>query len=145
MPKAARRWKRFSSKPRSSARSGWRARPWVNHSWHATFYVFARGLTTAVLHHGGRAFDIEFDFVDEVVAIRTADGRSRALKLRAKPVSVFYRDVLEALAEVGLAIDIDRKPNEVAVAVPFPADDEAGDELRARVRAQGRRRARQAL
>ncbi|MGD8607770.1 MAG: DUF5996 family protein, partial [Myxococcales bacterium] len=26
--------------------------PWLNHSWHATFYVTARGLTTSVIHCG---------------------------------------------------------------------------------------------
>ncbi len=24
--------------------------PWLNHSWHATFYLTARGLTTSVIH-----------------------------------------------------------------------------------------------
>jgi Family of unknown function (DUF5996) len=26
--------------------------PWVNHSWHATFYVNARGLTTSLVPDG---------------------------------------------------------------------------------------------
>ena len=26
--------------------------PWINHSWHATFYVTARGLTTSAISYG---------------------------------------------------------------------------------------------
>src|SRR5881409_1312090 len=35
--------------------------PWVNHSWHVTLYVTARGLTTSPIPHGTRMFQIDFD------------------------------------------------------------------------------------
>ena len=37
--------------------------PWVNHSWHVTLYVTARGLTTSPIPHGSRTFQIDFDFI----------------------------------------------------------------------------------
>src|SRR5262249_48380308 len=40
--------------------------PWLNHSWHVTLYVTARGLTTSPIPDGARTFQIEFDFVDHV-------------------------------------------------------------------------------
>jgi hypothetical protein len=33
--------------------------PWINHSWHATFYVTARGLTTSLMPYASRSFEIE--------------------------------------------------------------------------------------
>ena len=38
--------------------------PWLNHSWPATLYVTARGLTTSPIVHEGRTFQIDFDFID---------------------------------------------------------------------------------
>ncbi len=57
--------------------------PWINHSWHATLYVTARGLTTSLVPHGSRSFEIELDLVGGAVAIRTADGAERYLPLVA--------------------------------------------------------------
>jgi len=37
--------------------------PWVNHGWHVTLYVTARGLTTSPIPHGSRTFQIDFDFM----------------------------------------------------------------------------------
>ena len=37
--------------------------PWLNHSWHATLYVAARGLTTGPIPHDALGFELEFDFV----------------------------------------------------------------------------------
>ena len=36
--------------------------PWINHSWHATLYLTARGLTTSTIAHGSGAFEVDFDF-----------------------------------------------------------------------------------
>src|SRR5215475_9244622 len=47
--------------------------PWLNHSWHVTFYVSARGLTTGAMPLDGRDLEIEFDFIDHVLWLRTSD------------------------------------------------------------------------
>src|SRR3954462_2058043 len=36
--------------------------PWINHSWHVTLYITARGLTTSPMYVGSRALEIELDF-----------------------------------------------------------------------------------
>jgi len=46
--------------------------PWTNHSWHVTLYLTARGLTTSPIYFGARALEIDFDFVDHLLRIRTA-------------------------------------------------------------------------
>jgi Family of unknown function (DUF5996) len=48
--------------------------PWVNHSWHVTLYVTARGLTTSPIPYGTRAFQIDFDFISHQLTIQSSDG-----------------------------------------------------------------------
>ena len=48
--------------------------PWVNHSWHVTLYVTARGLTTSPIPYGPRTFQLDFDFIDHRLLLQTSDG-----------------------------------------------------------------------
>ena len=52
-----------------------------NHWWNAPLYVDVRGLTTRRLHHDGTTFQIDLDFVDHALLVRTHDGRSRSFEL----------------------------------------------------------------
>ena len=53
--------------------------PWLNHSWHVALYVTARGLTTGPMPEGARQFQIDFDFIDHVLWLRTSDGHFRQI------------------------------------------------------------------
>ena len=60
--------------------------PMVNHWWQVTLYVSPRGLTTSAIPYGAGVFDIEFDFIDHRLLIRTSDGgarRSRSSRSRS--------------------------------------------------------------
>jgi Family of unknown function (DUF5996) len=46
--------------------------PWVNHSWHVTLYVTARGLTTSPIPYGTRTFQIDFDFISHRLTIESS-------------------------------------------------------------------------
>ena len=96
--------------------------PWINHSWHVALYVTARGLTTSPIPDESRTFQIDFDFIDHVLWIRTSNGHVRQLMLKPMTVAEFHADVLHALAELGIAVRINIKPNEVADAIPFDED-----------------------
>jgi hypothetical protein len=96
--------------------------PWLNHSWHVTLQVTARGLSTPVMPHDGRDLEIAFDFVDHVLWLRTSDGHSRQLVLKPMSVAEFYADFRHTLAELGLGVAIDPLPNEIPDAVPFDQD-----------------------
>jgi hypothetical protein len=61
--------------------------PWVNHSWHATLYVNARGLTTSIIPDGALAVEIGFDLLDQAVIGATTDGRRAGLPLGAMSVA----------------------------------------------------------
>jgi hypothetical protein len=93
--------------------------PWLNHSWHVTFTVSARGLITALIPHKDFSFDIEFDFVSDIVAIRTTNGTSAQVALAPKSVATFYAEFLNALSSLGIVISIDRMPNELPDPKPF--------------------------
>jgi hypothetical protein len=97
--------------------------PWVNHQWHVALYVTARGLTTSPIPHGSRTFQINFDFIDHRLWVHADDGRSRSMALEPQTVAVFYRRFFSLLAELGFAVRINRKPNEVAEAIPFDEDE----------------------
>src|SRR6266540_5799290 len=65
--------------------------PTLNHWWHSTLYVNARGLTTSPIPNAGGTFEIQFDFLEHTLEIRTCDGALRTLPLRSMPVAEFYR------------------------------------------------------
>jgi hypothetical protein len=96
--------------------------PWINHSWHVTLRLSARGLATPLIQNGASALQLEFDFIDHQLVIRTTDGGERRIALAARPVAVFYAETMEALAALGARTRIFARPNELADPVPFAAD-----------------------
>lgn len=98
--------------------------PLVNHWWQVPLYVTARGLTTSAIPYGNDVFDIEFDFIDHRLAIRSSNGAAGAVALREQSVARFHAEVLAALDELGLHTAIQSHPNEVDPAVPFAEDVE---------------------
>ena len=95
--------------------------PWTNHSWHATLVVTPRGLTTGAMPHGTRLAQIDFDFVGHRLTVQT-ERDERVLPLRAQPVAGFYAEVMGALRDLGLPVEIHGAPNEVADPIPFAED-----------------------
>ena len=95
--------------------------PWLNHSWQAPLYVSARGLATGPIAHGARLFDLEFDFIESVLRLRT-DAAVAALPLRSVPIAQFYRALMALPAEAGVPVAIHAAPNEMPEAVPFAED-----------------------
>lgn len=96
--------------------------PTENHWWHVTLYLSARGLTTTPIPYGARSFEIEFDFVEHRLSVRTSEGASRQLVLRAQTVAHFYEEYLRVLDELGIRVDIWPVPVEVDGAIPFAED-----------------------
>ena len=96
--------------------------PWLNHSWHVTLYATARGLTTGPIPDGARTFQIDFDFIDHILWLRTSDGQFRQLMLRPMSVAEFYANMMIALGELGLATKINTMPCELAQCEAFERD-----------------------
>ena len=68
--------------------------PWINHSWHATFYVTPRGLTTSPIPTGDQTAQFDFDFVDHQLIGTLDDGTKDILPLRPMTVADFYERFL---------------------------------------------------
>ncbi|HLZ02387.1 MAG TPA: DUF5996 family protein [Bradyrhizobium sp.] len=96
--------------------------PWLNHSWHVTLYVTARGLSTSPIADGLRSFEIEFDFIDHVLRITTSEGSTRQFALAGHSVASFYKRIVAELADQGIAVAIDEMPNELPDPIRFSQD-----------------------
>jgi hypothetical protein len=96
--------------------------PWVNHSWHVTLYVTARGMTTSPMPHGRRTFQIDFDFIDHQLRIQASDGAIRTMALRPRSVADFYLKLTTLLADMGLGVPIQTMPCEIPECIPFEKD-----------------------
>src|SRR3954447_8479556 len=87
--------------------------PWINHAWHVTLYVTARGLTTSPVPYGDRTFQIDFDFIAQRVIVEASDGGVGGFALEPQSVAEFYARLMAELGKLGLHVDIYRVPNEV--------------------------------
>ena len=96
--------------------------PPINHCWHATFYLTARGITTSPIPHGTRSFHIDLDFVDHRLQIATTDGALGGFALEPQSVAAFYASLMGELDRLGLHVAIYAKPNELPTDTPFPQD-----------------------
>jgi len=98
--------------------------PWLNHSWHATFYLTARGLTTSVIHCADKSVQLGFDFIDHQLIGAASDGQRRTLSLEPMSVAAFHERFRVLVDELGVSIGFDGAPNEVPDPIPF-ADNTA--------------------
>lgn len=97
--------------------------PWVNHSWHVTLRVSARGLTTRLLPHGAVSFQIELDFIEHAAVIRVSDGRVGRVALQPQSTASFYRHMMDALRTLGVPVTIHTLPNELPEPIAFERDE----------------------
>ena len=97
--------------------------PWQPHSWHATLYVTARGLSTSSITADRRIFDIEFDFIAHVLNVRVSDGKSQTIGLKGLSVATFYAGLMGALNKLGINVTIHDRPNELPDPIPFAEDE----------------------
>src|SRR5450432_2399297 len=98
--------------------------PWVNHSWHVTLYLTARGLTTSPIPYGLQTFELRFDFIEHHLRILKSDGGEQRIALRAQSVAQFYRAVMDGLSELHLPVEISLLPNEIVDPIPFDQDEQ---------------------
>ena len=96
----------------------------INHWWHVTLYVTARGLTTSAVPYGSGLLELEFDLVDHVLVVRLSDGTTGTVRLRPMSVADFHVEVRQLLARLRVNVRIWPVPVEVVDATPF-ADDVA--------------------
>jgi Family of unknown function (DUF5996) len=99
--------------------------PMVNHWWQVPLYVSARGLTTSLMPDGHRGLEMEFDFLEHHLDIRSTDGQHRRVPLEPCSVADFYLATMSALAEIGVFVEVLPRPVELPDVTPFALDTAA--------------------
>lgn len=97
--------------------------PWINHSWHVTFYVSSKGLTTGSIPFNGGIFQLDFDFENHQLLVTTSWGSHAQIALYPRTVASFYRELFDALKTIGIDAYIHAAPNEMEPAIPFEKDE----------------------
>jgi hypothetical protein len=97
--------------------------PLQNHWWNVALYVNTRGLTTSPMPYNKRTFELQFDFIDHRLQLRTSDGQERALPLAPKSVAAFYRELFEMLRGAGISVQVNTRPQEIANPIALDQDE----------------------
>ncbi len=102
--------------------------PFENHWWHCAFYVTPVGLTTSSMPYGEgreqRALDVEFDFLNHVLTVRSSAGDARCLSLEQKSVADFWDEWRGLLDVFDVNVRLSGRPNEMSDVTPFALDHE---------------------
>lgn len=98
--------------------------PMENHWWQVVLYPTSRGLTTSPMPHERRMVQVDFDFIDHQLVVRTSDGGSASLALVPRSVADFYAEYMELLDSLAVPVKIWPVPVELPEAIPFAEDRE---------------------
>ncbi len=96
--------------------------PWVNHSWHATLYINADGLTTGLIPDGP-GVTVQFDLQRQHLIASCPTGKSSGFPLGPMTVAGFDRNFKEAIAALGGSPEYHGCPNELPEVTPFAEDN----------------------
>ena len=97
--------------------------PPMNHWWNTTLYVTPSGLTTSSMTYKGQYLQIDFDFTEHILIIRTTKGSPKTIALQPRSVADFYHEVMRNLESLGMPITIWTTPVEVQDRTPFEKDE----------------------
>ena len=95
--------------------------PWLNHSWHATFYVTPMGLASSPIPDGP-GIEILFDLKNHMVVGTCGNGHKASFPLEASTVAKFHDNFVQLISELGGTPKFNGEPNEVPNPVPFVED-----------------------
>jgi Family of unknown function (DUF5996) len=96
--------------------------PHINHWWEVPLYVSARGLTTSPIPCVLGIFEVQFDFIAHRLDITTSWNQTRTIYLSTRTVAAFYREFMETLGSLGIAVKIWPMPVEVPDPIRFDQD-----------------------
>ena len=98
--------------------------PFLNEWWNVTLSVTPRGLTTGPIPAGDHTFEVDFDFVDHNMFVRSDAGAVKALPLIPRPVADFYAEFMATLSALGIEAAITTLPVEIPDPIPYDQDRE---------------------
>ncbi len=98
--------------------------PWENHGWHVPFYLTPAGFATGMILTPATGFTVEFDVHKAELVVRTSSAGTATLPLAAQSMAEFHRGLLALLSGLGISVQVDPMPNEIAGAIRFDRDHE---------------------
>jgi hypothetical protein len=101
--------------------------PTINHWWNVSLHVTAHGLATNAIIVGDRWFELELDFIHDVLRVRTSDAPTRHVALGPRTVASMYEEVMATLHDLGIHCTIWSTPVEMANPIPFELDHDHRD------------------
>ncbi|HXA02334.1 MAG TPA: DUF5996 family protein [Cytophagaceae bacterium] len=96
--------------------------PLINHWWNITFSVSASGLTTGIIPYGDTCFEIEFNFIEHKLNLKSGNGSTDYIDLKPGTIAEFYFELKEKLSALGIEINIWTVPVEMEDRMPFDKD-----------------------
>jgi hypothetical protein len=72
--------------------------------------------------YGDKTFQIDFDFMDHQLLVRTSEGQVKKMELRPRSVADFYLELMAKLRDLNIDVVIDPVPCELEDATPFEQD-----------------------
>jgi hypothetical protein len=99
--------------------------PPLNHWWHVTLRVGARGVTTGPMPCDAGLAEIELDLVAHRAVVRTSEGAQRDFALHdGLSVAAFHERLFAALGALGVRCAILPTPFDLGDSPAFPDDEE---------------------
>jgi hypothetical protein len=96
--------------------------PRINHWWGVALYVTARGLSTSPIPYSAEIFEIELDFIEHKIIVKSSWGQTRAIGLSPRSVAAFYSEFMDTLRAMGIKVSIWPMPVEVPNPIRFDHD-----------------------
>jgi hypothetical protein len=96
--------------------------PLENHWWNVTLYVTPRGLSTSPIPFQHETFEVEFNFIEHKLSLRTSEGNEHSIALYPRSVADFYGEYMTGLHSLGIEVSIHLTPEEFDDKTPFDQD-----------------------
>lgn len=97
--------------------------PFRNHWWNITFLPSVNGFTTGIIPYKDDCFEMEFDFIDHQIILKTDDGQKDSIELKSGTVHAYYAEIIRKLQNLGIFMKVWPVPVEMETRVPFDKDD----------------------
>lgn len=96
--------------------------PFLNQWWEVAFELIPSGLSSGRIPFKDGVFAVDFNFLRQVLEIKTDNGEIKTLELKSRPVAEFYKEFFLALKLLNITPSITPIPVEFTGPIPFAKD-----------------------
>lgn len=89
---------------------------------HVILDITPRGFSTGMLKYNQTHFKIEVDLMKSIIVVKTETNESTIDLENGKSISDYYKEIMNRALELGLALSIHTRPQEMETTTPFEED-----------------------